>query len=207
MSLFSMDGKFLEYFNKITDLIILNVLWLLCCIPIVTIGAATSALYQISLQMAENRESYIARSFFQAFRENFKQVTQIWLISLGVGLILFCDLYIVSHFFKAPVLLSFLLMLCLILFSGFLYFFPVIAYFRNSTKKLLENSFRLAIGHPGTTLQLFLLSFLPTLVLVLFQKNLILGSFLFIIGLPSLTVFLKSCLLSKLFKTIKVVKE
>ena len=46
MKLFSMDCKFLETFNKITDLVTLNILWLLCCIPIITIGASTSALYQ-----------------------------------------------------------------------------------------------------------------------------------------------------------------
>ena len=68
MKLFSMDGKFLETFNKITDLVTLNILWLLCCIPIITIGASTSALYQVTLQIAENRDSYITKEFFKAFR-------------------------------------------------------------------------------------------------------------------------------------------
>ena len=64
MKLFSMDGKFLETFNKITDLVTLNILWLLCCIPIITIGASTSALYQVTLQIAENRDSYITKRIF-----------------------------------------------------------------------------------------------------------------------------------------------
>ena len=79
MKLFSMDGKFLETFNKITDLVTLNILWLLCCIPIITIGASTSALYQVTLQIAENRDSYITKEFFKAFRENFRQATIVWL--------------------------------------------------------------------------------------------------------------------------------
>ena len=57
MKLFSMDGKLLENFNKITDLITLNLLWLICCLPVITAGASTSALYQVTLQIAENRES------------------------------------------------------------------------------------------------------------------------------------------------------
>ena len=57
MKLFSMDGKFLETFNKITDLVTLNILWLLCCIPIITIGDSTSALYQDTQQLAEKRET------------------------------------------------------------------------------------------------------------------------------------------------------
>ena len=66
MKLFSMDGKFLENFNRITDLVTLNILWLLCCIPIITIGASTSALYQVTLQIAENRDSNNSKEFFKA---------------------------------------------------------------------------------------------------------------------------------------------
>ena len=207
MKLFSVDGKFLSGFNKVTDLVTLNLLWLLCCIPIVTIGASTSALYQVSIQIVEDRDSYIARSFFQAFRENFKQATIVWLCTLIVGAILISDMFIVSHFFASSgisFILGLLFVICLLLFAGSLYFFPVIAYFRNSTKKIFTNSFRLAFGRLGTTLQLFLIGLIPMIVLALFRDKIILGSFLIVIIVPSLTVFLKSVLLAKLFKTLKV---
>ena len=164
MKLFSMDGKLLENFNKITDLITLNLLWLICCLPVITAGASTSALYQVTLQIAENRESYIAKTFFHAFRENFKQATLVWLICLIAGFLLVSDFFIVSHFFAGssmPFLIMLLFMLTLLLFAGFLYFFPVIAYFKNSLKKIFSNSFRLAFGYLGTTLQLLLRSLLP----------------------------------------------
>lgn len=99
MKLFSMDGKFLETFNKITDLVTLNILWLLCCIPIITIGASTSALYQVTLQIAENRDSYITKEFFKAFRENFRQATIVWLAVIVTGFVLLSDMFIISHFF------------------------------------------------------------------------------------------------------------
>ena len=98
MKLFSMDGKFLETFNKITDLVTLNILWLLCCIPIITIGASTSALYQVTLQIAENRDSYITKEFFKAFRENFRQATIVWLAGIVTGFVLLSDMFIISHF-------------------------------------------------------------------------------------------------------------
>ena len=207
MKLFSMDGKFLSGFNKVTDLVTLNLLWLLCCIPIVTIGASTSALYQVSIQIVEDRDSYIARSFFQAFRENFKQATIVWLCTLIVGAVLISDMFIVSHFFASSgisVILGLLFVICVLLFAGSLYFFPVIAYFRNSTKKIFTNSFRLAFGRLGTTLQLFLIGLIPMIILILFRDNIIVGSFLIVVIVPSLTVFLKSVLLAKLFKTLKV---
>ena len=207
MKLFAMDGKFLENFNKITDLVILNLLWILCCIPIVTIGASTSALYQVVLQFAENRESYITKEFFRAFRENFKQATIVWLVTLLVGFVLLSDMFIISHFFAGssmPAILGLIFVITLLLFAGYMYFFPVIAYFRNSTKKIFSNSFRLAFSHLGTTLQLFLIGFMPAFVLVMFHDKIIIGTFLILIIVPALSVFCKSLVLSKLFKTIKV---
>lgn len=206
MKLFSMDGKFLNIFNRITDLVVLNLLWILCCLPIFTIGAATSALYQVTLQMAEDRESYIVKSFFHAFRENFKQATASWLICLAAIVVLLADTYVVSHFFTGTYITYVVLFLILafLLFCIMLYMFPVIAYFKNSLKKIFINSFRLAFGNLATTLQLFLLSLLPALVLVLFQSMPVLGSFLILVIVPSVTAFFQSVLLSHLFQKIPV---
>lgn len=201
-----MDGKFLNIFNRITDLVVLNLLWILCCLPIFTIGAATSALYQVTLQMAEDRESYIVKSFFHAFRENFKQATASWLICLAAIVVLLADTYVVSHFFTGTYITYVVLFLILafLLFCIMLYMFPVIAYFKNSLKKIFINSFRLAFGNLATTLQLFLLSLLPALVLVLFQSMPVLGSFLILVIVPSVTAFFQSVLLSHLFQKIPV---
>ena len=195
MKLFSMDGKFLETFNKITDLVTLNILWLLCCIPIITIGASTSALYQVTLQIAENRDSYITKEFFKAFRENFRQATIVWLAVIVTGFVLLSDM---------SVILGLIFMILILLFAGSMYFFPVIAYFRNSTKKIFSNSFRLAFSNLRTTFQLFLIGLIPALVMILFHERIIIGTFLLIVIVPALSVFCKSVLLSKLFKTIKV---
>ena len=120
MKLFSMDGKFLETFNKITDLVTLNILWLLCCIPIITIGASTSALYQVTLQIAENRDSYITKEFFKAFRENFRQATIVWLAVIVTGFVLLSDMFIISHFFTGSDMSVFNSLICRlhVLFSG-----------------------------------------------------------------------------------------
>ncbi len=206
MKLFSMDGKFLNVFNRITDLVVLNLLWIICCLPVFTIGAATAALYQVTLQMAEDKESYIAKSFFSAFRENFKQATVCWLICLFAIVVLLADIYVVSHFFAGfgITYVALFFILALLLFCVMLYIFPVIAYFKNSLKKIFMNSFRLAFGNLIMTLQLFLLSLLPVIVLVLFQEMPVLGSFFIVIIVPSATAFFQSVLLSKFFKKIPV---
>ena len=71
--LFSVDGKFAQFMGKLADIIILNVLLVVCSIPIVTAGAAATAFYYVMLKLVKNEESYVFRSFLKAFRENFKQ--------------------------------------------------------------------------------------------------------------------------------------
>ena len=75
----------------------LNVLWLVCSLPIVTAGAATTALYYVTLKIAENEEGDITQQFFRAFRSNFKQATILWLILLALGVVLGTDIYVLRH--------------------------------------------------------------------------------------------------------------
>lgn len=66
--LFNMDNKFFTVMGRVADLIMLNVVFLICCLPIVTIGASLTALHYVTLKMARNEESYIIRSFFKSFK-------------------------------------------------------------------------------------------------------------------------------------------
>lgn len=83
---FNYDNPVWRFIGKFGDLIILNVLWFVCSIPIFTIGASTTAVYYVTLKLARNDDGYTIRSFFKSFKENFKQATIIWLIMLAVGL-------------------------------------------------------------------------------------------------------------------------
>ncbi len=89
---FSMDNKFFTFMNKVADLCILNIICLVCCIPIVTAGASITAMYYVTLKMVRNEEAYIVRSFFKSFKDNFKQATIINLIMIAVGAVLCLDI-------------------------------------------------------------------------------------------------------------------
>ena len=71
---------------------LLNILFLVCSLPIFTIGASFTAMYYVTLKLAENEEGYIARGFLKSFKQNFKQATIIWLILLFFGIVLVLDL-------------------------------------------------------------------------------------------------------------------
>lgn len=81
--LFALDGKFYRIMTKLGDLLILNFLWLLSSLPIITIGASTTALYQVTMALAENREGYIVKQYLKTFIKNLKQTTISWILYLS----------------------------------------------------------------------------------------------------------------------------
>ena len=93
-NLFEYDNKFFEVLGKITDIIILNLLCIISCLPIITIGASVTATYFVALQMVRNEETYIIREFIKRFKENFIFSTKVWSIILIIGLVLSFDFYI-----------------------------------------------------------------------------------------------------------------
>lgn len=82
------DSKFMEMLNKITDMMILNVLFILTSIPIFTLGASMTALYTVTLKLAEGEDVYLVREYFGGFKENFRKATFLWIILLITGLII-----------------------------------------------------------------------------------------------------------------------
>lgn len=75
MKFLSYDSKFSQIMLKLCHGCYLNVLWLVCSLPIVTAGAATAALYDVTLRIAREDDPPLTRQFFAAFRSNFRQAT------------------------------------------------------------------------------------------------------------------------------------
>lgn len=152
---FNPDGSIMKALSRIADLAILNILWLICSLPVVTMGAATTALISMTLKMTDDREGYIFRDYFKAFKRNFKQSTIIWLMILAVMAVLGADYYIMCHWnsgLKYCMLVAIMLASLILLFVG-LYVFALIAKFENTIKEYLKNAFFMSIRHlPYTAL-------------------------------------------------------
>lgn len=82
MSFINQDSPVMRFISKATDLFFVYVIWFVCCIPIFTIGAATTAKYTVSMHIVKDTEGNIFKDFFAAFKSNFKQSTIIWIINL-----------------------------------------------------------------------------------------------------------------------------
>ena len=95
--IFGLESPFMNFLNRVADLIWLNILTMICCIPVVTIGASLTAMNYVLLKMAKNEEGYITKAFFKSFKQNFKQATLILLIQLVIYGILVGDLFIFRY--------------------------------------------------------------------------------------------------------------
>lgn len=94
MGIFNIDNKFFRALNKLVDMVILSFCWIISCIPVFTIGAASTALYDTSRRVIHHDEGYVWRGYWHAFKVNFKQATKAWLVQLIILIVLLEDIYI-----------------------------------------------------------------------------------------------------------------
>ena len=143
------ESPIMQFITKIAHSAYLNVLWFVCCLPIVTAGASTTALFYVTLKMAKNEEGNITKSFFRAFRENFRQGTIIWLILLGLGIVLALDGYIFYHMRFENVFWTVGTAVFLVAVAAYvivlMYIFPLLSRFENSIKAMFLNSIMLGM--------------------------------------------------------------
>jgi len=166
-SFFDLDSPMMRFLNKVADIVILNLLTLICCIPIVTIGASFTALHYVALKVARNEEGYIIRSFFKSFKQNFKQATVIWLIFLGVLGVVFVDFWILKDMMDTIylVLKGALLVVTAVTLFTLTFAFPVLAKFDNTIGRTIKNAFFISVLQLPRTLVIIVVNVLPFVML------------------------------------------
>ena len=151
---FNPDNPIMCFLSKLFDLILLNFLFLLSCIPVITAGAALSALYYIVLKMQHDEEPSIIKGYCKALKDNFKQATLIWIFLLFAFAFFGTDLYIIYHVIPASYnwLQIPVWMILFILLSLLLYAFPLLSNFASSTRQVIKNAILLSIGNIPSTI-------------------------------------------------------
>ena len=164
--LFDMDNKFFRFMGRLADLCILNVLCILCCIPVVTAGASITAMFYVTMKMVRNEEAYIARSFFKSFKENFRQATVINIIMLLIAGVLYVDFRVAKSMpGTASTVFQYLFLIFAILYVMlFTYIYPVLAKFYNSIKNTFRNAILMSVRHLPFTVLMIIVSICPVLV-------------------------------------------
>ncbi|MBQ1347996.1 MAG: YesL family protein [Blautia sp.] len=171
-NLFNHEGPVMVFLTKFAYTAWLNILWFVCSLPIFTLGAATTALYTVTLKMAADEEGNVTEQFFTAFGTNFKEATKAWLLLLLGGIVLAVDGYVLYHLrfdhaFWTVLFAVFIVMAaayCFIL----LYVFPMIARFENTTFAMIKNALFVAMRFLICTAFLVVIHFSMLLVVVRF---------------------------------------
>ena len=201
MKFLNLDSPFMQGLGKMADLMWLNVLTLLCCLPIVTIGASLTAMNYMALKIARNEECYITRGFFKSFKENFKQATLIWLIFLFVILILAGDFIIMRNsgiefgdWFQGVIIAISILVL-----FALMYVFPVLAKFENTVFRTIKNAFLMSLMQLPKTVLMIIMYAIPVVVFF-FVIQLMPLALLFGLSLPA---WVSAKLYNKFFKKLE----
>ena len=196
--MFKLDSPLMNFLNKVADIMILNLLFLVFSIPIFTIGAAFSASYYMGYKMVKNEETYIVKGFWKAFKENFKQGTAIWLIVLIIFGILAADYRIMAYSgieFAQWIRIA-MITVTVVVLMGVVFMFPLQARFINPVKNTIKNAFLMALSHLPTAFLLIAVYAVPVLAFYFIPQILpviVLMAF-------GIIIYIKSILLLRVFR-------
>lgn len=199
--MFSPDSKIMMIITRITDLIVLNILFIITCLPVFTIGAATTALYTMCFRLMREEYRGITRSYLQAFRSNFKQSTLIWGILLVIG---GPAVYYLTQLLALGGIVSyfsfiFVLILAACCMTGG-YVFPWISQFENSAGQALKNALILSISRLPRTAAILMINLLPLIVWVIDPELFLQISFLWVALYFSAAAYMNTGILWHAFK-------
>lgn len=196
MRLFNYDSGLMRSLSKFTDCICLSLLYFVSCIPIVTIGAASTALYYTVHKVLRHDRGYLFRDYTASFRDNFKQVTPVWLVAAVIGGVLGIDLYVVNYNITAGSLFQALSMLFLVgsavWFAWVSYLFPYMARFENTRKQSMKNAILMVVAHLPMTILMLVVTVAVILLLCI-------APFLVFI-LPAVYAWVQSYILERIFR-------
>lgn len=204
--LFHPDNPFFQFLSRVGDLILLNVLFLLCCIPIVTIGAAQAALHKVAQDYVMDNDAGVLKPFFRAFKANFRQATVVWLMEVVIVVGLVSDLLLIMTYFSgtfATVMYALLALLAVLVVCVSAYMIPLLVRYENTLRQHLSNAVVLAVIKLPKTVGMVLLNLLPLLV-ALVSLNVFVQTLIFwiVIGF-GFVAFVESSMLKSVFEELE----
>ena len=204
-ALFNLDNPVWNFMGKVADLVILNLLALICSIPIVTIGASWTAMYFVTIRIVRKEEGYVIRDFFRSFKENFKQATIIWLLVIVIAAIFAGDIAIYSMMPEQipQFVMIGVVVLAFLAVGTIVYVFPILSRFHNTTKNTIKNAFLLSIVNIPFTIILIILMIVPYILAIFVIE---LAPIILLMGL-SLPAFFSSMIFVRIFRKIEPAAE
>lgn len=197
------DGKFVKVLNRIADLVGLNLLAILFCIPIITIGASITAVYGCIFRIQEKREGYLTKDFWKLFKECFRSSTIIYLVGVAVVAMLYLDYQIFATDSRLDILQVLVVAGGILVAEIFTYAFPMESYFENSLKATVKNALLLGISNIPYTLLMLGINVFPFFLVARIPVTF---GIWFLIGIPGVA-WINSFFLKKIFSKVRIRKD
>lgn len=197
------DGKFVKVLNRIADLVGLNLLAILFCIPIITIGASITAVYGCIFRIQEKREGYLTKDFWKLFKECFRSSTIIYLVGVAVVAMLYLDYQIFAIDSRLDILQVLVVAGGILVAEIFTYAFPMESYFENSLKATVKNALLLGISNIPYTLLMLGINVFPFFLVARIPVTF---GIWFLIGISGVA-WINSFFLKKIFSKVRIRKD
>lgn len=198
--IFNYDGKFARAIQKVADIIIASVLWIVGCIPLITVGTSTTALYYASIKSVLGEGSTV-KNFFKSYKDNLKQSIVVEVVLLIVAYIMYLNWNIGFKMMENSTIFKvfFFVVLAWILFVVS-YIFPILARFTLTTRHLFVNAFIMSIKNLPKTIFIILTNMLPIVCFVVRVDYVIKLLPLIIVVVPGLVGYLNAIMFNKIFE-------
>lgn len=198
---FDTDNFLMRFSEKVLDIVTVNLLFVVSCLPIVTIGIAKISLYQTIFEIKNSRRVPVFKTYIRASKQNLRLGLQLGLLELGIVLISVLDLYLfwgqegLAFQLLKVICLGILIFLTLVMLASY----PIAARYELAWKEILQKGLLLvSFNFPWFFLMLAIL-FLIAMVLYLSAFTLLLGGSAFLLFGFGLLAFLQAGLMEKLF--------
>ena len=168
MNIFEEGSPFIRFLNRMADLLIINLLTLLMCVPVITAGASLTAMHYVLLKLVRDEEGYIVRSFFRSFKLNFLQATAMWLIAVALYALMGSSLsMIIQNSGSYPIWLpSAILVTAILLWTVMIYAFALLSRYDNSVYHTLFNAVSLVFGELLRSFEMLVITLVPAILLL-----------------------------------------
>lgn len=171
---FKADNPYNSFMSKVFDIILINLLWTVCCIPVITIGASTAAMYSVMLRLVRDEEGPIIQSFFDFFRKNFVKSIPYTVIMVLFTLVMILDMHILGQQSSdmASVMYGVTIALMVTGIIVLSYALPLFARFENPPAVQFSNAWRLAVTHIPQSLIILVINSVPIIWLLVSPSTL-----------------------------------
>ncbi len=201
MRFFVIDSPFMRFLARIGDLLLLNLIFVISCIPVITAGSAISALYAVAMKLVRGDEPSVIKDYVKAFVMNFKEATAVFIILAAAGGLLFVDFRFIGligggMYQALKLLLGVILGIWLLILQ---YVFPYIGRFRSSVLQSLKNALFLSAAHIPSTVMLLGMSIGLFVITLYTSRTFVVGTILWTLFGFAFLAYVQSFLLCRIF--------